>query len=78
MAQKQIIRITLDVEIEKDVEELPTKVAGRAYTIQGVTNALVVAFEDLSAQGLEFQTEAVDFMKERAPTLWERIKGWFK
>lgn len=70
MANK-FVRITIDVELEKDVEDLLAKASARVHTIQGVANAFEVAVEDIVHSDI---LESVDFMKERAS--WKPF-AWF-
>lgn len=47
--------ITIEVEHNRDINELANMIAGRAYTIQGVTNAEVVPPTSPLAQDLRYE-----------------------
>lgn len=66
-----IHRIVLDIELEKDVSDLATKVAGRAYTIQGVSNCEVV----IPGEDFQIGQPAISFAVDRSPpTFWDRCR----
>ena len=79
MAVTKLVRVTIDVELEKDVQDLVDLVANRAHTIQGVANAYSVAVEEV-IDGFKSQHDLTD-LEAKAETLWSRIvakvKGWF-
>jgi hypothetical protein len=69
---KQMVRVILDVELEKNITDLAVKIAGRAYTIQGVSNCEVVHVGANFDMGTPYGLQPVP-----KPTFWFLVKETF-
>lgn len=65
------IKIALEIDLERPVDELEAKVMGRAYTIDGVTDVRLAQGPAVQVSPLEFVTMALE--KEHLvskPLIW--------
>lgn len=67
----KFVRVTLDIELEDDVQELAHKVANRANSIQGVAKAFN---ERVLGELDEDLDEVLDKIEKPMPSWWDWLK----
>jgi hypothetical protein len=72
MANK-FVRVTIDIELEKDVPDLVSHVASRAHTIQGVRNAYDFGVIDIMGPGMGKIILKPSICQRISDIVW----GWF-
>lgn len=68
----KFVRVSVDIELEKDVQDLAHKVASRAHTIEGVAKAFNERIGELD-EDLD-KVKVPDTVNDPTPTMWDRLK----
>lgn len=75
--ETQLTRVILDIQLEQPVADLAAKVAGRAYTIQGVKGVEILErVEDLHTDNETYSITDVE--QPIALTLFQRLKAFLR